>query len=443
MEHRSIHVLVEVLFFLTISFPRASADTHSLQYLYTAVTPGINFPEFTAVGLVDGEQFVYYDSNIRKMIPRTEWINKIDADDPDYWNRRTREMQSHQENLKQLLATVMQHYNHAKGVHILQWMYGCELDDDGTTRGYTQYGYDGEDFITFDLKTLTWIAPTPQAVITKHKWDADTGRNYQWKNYLEKECIEWLKKYVTYSRETLERKVRPEVLVFQKDSTYPEVVCHATGFFPKAVMISWQEDGWDTYEDVELRETLPNLDGSFQKRSILTVPAEELQKHTYTCVIQHSSLEKELVLPVSERRILNPGLLSEPLVSSTLEAEAGDTVTIWCQHNLNYRGSIFWFKHTSDSVPRLLGCKQIFTSAASYPCSYFTETERMVMAVQGRFTSLTITAVNVSDTGLYYCSSMQMDRINFSNSTSFHVKDRNKILSENLDRATGVEAEDN
>ncbi|MCI4392409.1 hypothetical protein PGIGA_G00145540, partial [Pangasianodon gigas] len=33
-------------------------------------------------------------------------------------------------------------------------------------------------------------------------------------------------------------------------------------------------------------------------RSILTVPAEELQKHTYTCVIQHSSLEKELVLPV-------------------------------------------------------------------------------------------------------------------------------------------------
>ncbi|KAK3514813.1 hypothetical protein QTP70_032436 [Hemibagrus guttatus] len=47
-----------------------------------------------------------------------------------------------------------------------------------------------------------------------------------------------------------------------------------------------------------VRETLPNQDGSFQKRSILKVPAEELQKHTYTCVIQHSSLKEELVLEV-------------------------------------------------------------------------------------------------------------------------------------------------
>ncbi|MCI4392382.1 hypothetical protein PGIGA_G00145250 [Pangasianodon gigas] len=177
-------------------------------------------------------------------------------------------------------------------------MYGCELDDDGTTRGYSQYGYDGEDFVSLDLKTKTWIAPTPQAVITKHKWDPDAGLNNNMKNYLENTCIEWLKKYVSYGRETLERKVRPEASVFQKHSPSAEVVCHATGFFPKAVVISWQKDGEEVHENVELRETLPNQDGSFQKRSILTVPAEELQKHTYTCVIQHSSLEKELVLLV-------------------------------------------------------------------------------------------------------------------------------------------------
>ncbi|XP_053085109.1 BOLA class I histocompatibility antigen, alpha chain BL3-7-like [Pangasianodon hypophthalmus] len=103
------------------------------------------------------------------------------------------------------------------------------------------------------------------------------------------------------------KQVRSEASLFQKHSPSPEVVCHATGFFPKAVMISWQKDGEEVHENVELRETLPNQDGSFQKRSILTVPAEELQKHTYTCVIQHSSLEKELVLPVSERRILRGG----------------------------------------------------------------------------------------------------------------------------------------
>ncbi|KAK3520900.1 hypothetical protein QTP86_002458, partial [Hemibagrus guttatus] len=59
----------------------------------------------------------------------------------------------------------------------------------------------------------------------------------------------------------------PTASVFQKHSPYPEVVCHATGFFPKAVNISWRKDGEDLNEDVELRETLPNQDGSFQKHS--------------------------------------------------------------------------------------------------------------------------------------------------------------------------------
>ncbi|KAI4894158.1 hypothetical protein NFI96_004515 [Prochilodus magdalenae] len=80
-----------------------------------------------------------------------------------------------------------------------------------------------------------------------------------------------------------------------KDSSSP-VVCHATGFYPKPVMISWKKNGEDLDEGVELRETLPNQDGTFQKRSILTVPPEELYKHNYTCIIQHSSLEKEIVL---------------------------------------------------------------------------------------------------------------------------------------------------
>ncbi|KAF4074737.1 hypothetical protein AMELA_G00242690 [Ameiurus melas] len=92
-------------------------------------------------------------------------------------------------------------------------------------------------------------------------------------------------------------KVRPTASVYQKHSS-PEVVCRATGFFPKTVMITWQKDGEDVHEGVKLNETLPNQDGSFQKRSILTVSAEDLQKHNYTCVIQHSSLEKEIVLEV-------------------------------------------------------------------------------------------------------------------------------------------------
>ncbi|KAK2845890.1 hypothetical protein Q7C36_010744 [Tachysurus vachellii] len=297
---------VKVLLFLMNGFLQTSADTHSLQYFYTGVTPGIHFPEFTAIVLVDGELSEYYDSNIRSIIPKTEWIKKVDADHPYYWSRETEEWQDEQEWLKHDVVTAMNHFNQTEGVHTVQLMFGCEIDD-GTSRVFSHFSYDGEDFISLDLKTKTWTAAINKVLITKKKWNPTGHTAKGCTFYLENECIDWLKKFVSYRRDTLERKVRPETSLFQKESSSPEVVCHATGFFPKAVMITWRKDGEDVHEDVELRETLPNQDGSFQKRSILKVPAEELQKHTYTCVIQHSSLEKELVLNVSERQILKGG----------------------------------------------------------------------------------------------------------------------------------------
>ncbi|XP_036418567.1 H-2 class I histocompatibility antigen, Q9 alpha chain-like [Colossoma macropomum] len=289
------------LLFLALTINLASAASHSLHYIYTAVTPGMQFPEFTTVGVVDREQCDYYDSNIRRVIPKAEWMKKIDADDPEYWNRNTQTLLSDQGTFKANLDTLMQRFNHTDGFHTFQWMYGCELDDDGTKRGYMQFGYDGEDFISLDLNTLTWPAANAKAVITKHKWES-VNWAAQVKNYLENTCIEWLQKYVGYGRSTLERKVSPEVSLFQKDSSAP-VVCHATGFFPKAVMISWQKNGEDLHEDVELRETLPNQDGTFQKRIILTVSPEELNRHNYICIIEHSSLEKEMVLQVADQRV--------------------------------------------------------------------------------------------------------------------------------------------
>ncbi|KAI4883952.1 hypothetical protein NFI96_009100, partial [Prochilodus magdalenae] len=295
-----------VLLFTVLKYRRQHREDselkHENKYLYTAVTPGTRSPEFTVVGLVDGEQFEYYDSNIRKLIPRNEWIRKIDADDPEFWKRETQISQANQEIFKDNMGTLIRRLNQTEGVHTWQLMYGCEMDDDGAVRGNRQYSYDGEDYISLDLNTVTYTAAHQKAVLTKHKWDSTRQAKFQ-TAYLLNECISWLKKYVGYGRSTLERKVLPEVSLFQKDSS--PVVCHATGFYPKAVMISWQKNGEDLFEDVELRETLPNQDGTFQRRSILTVPPEELYKHNYTCIIQHISLEKEMVLQVSERRVLS------------------------------------------------------------------------------------------------------------------------------------------
>uniref|UniRef100_A0A4W4DVY8 Ig-like domain-containing protein n=1 Tax=Electrophorus electricus TaxID=8005 RepID=A0A4W4DVY8_ELEEL len=283
--------------------------SHSPRYFYTAVTPGIHFPEFTAVGLVDGQQFMYYDSNIKKRIPKTAWIKKVDDDDPDYWNRNTEIQQRTQEIFKDNVATLMQRFNQTEGVHTVQLMYGCELDDDGTKRGSMQYSYDGEDFISLDLNTHTWTVANDKAKITKHMWDSDVGYSVWQNNYLENTCIEWLQKYVAYGRDTLQRKVPPEMALIQKDSSSP-VLCHATGFFPSEILISWQKDGEDMHENVELRQTLPNQDGTFQKGSILTASPEELDKNDYTCVVHHSGREKDLVLRMADHRFQKTGSFS-------------------------------------------------------------------------------------------------------------------------------------
>ncbi|KAF5900172.1 putative immune-type receptor 12a precursor, partial [Clarias magur] len=121
-------------------------------------------------------------------------------------------------------------------------------------------------------------------------------------------------------------------------------------------------------------------------------------------------------------------LFSETLCFLTLEAEAGDKVTIWCEHDPTVANYIFWFKHTSDSVPLRLGCKQFLKKSPAKNCYFFTESERIMMSVYDKNTSLTITAVNVSDTALYYCS--YSEEIIFSNSTSLHVKGKSINTSE-------------
>ncbi|XP_052441306.1 H-2 class I histocompatibility antigen, Q9 alpha chain isoform X2 [Carassius gibelio] len=261
-----------------------SAGTHSLRYVYTAVSGVNDFPEFTAVGLVDEGPFMYFDSKMMKAVPKTEWMRQSEG--ADYWDRETQIGISHLQSFKNNIWILKARFNQTTGVHTVQWMYGCELDTDGTKRGYMQFGYDGEDFISLDKDTLTWTAANPQAVITKHKWEADRAFLEQRKAYLENTCIEWLQKYVGYGKDTLERKVSPQVSVLKKSSSSP-VVCHATGFYPKEVTISWMKNDQEHHDDVDLGELLPNEDGTFQKTSELRVTPEELKNNQFICVVEH------------------------------------------------------------------------------------------------------------------------------------------------------------
>ncbi|KAM9447005.1 H-2 class I histocompatibility antigen, Q9 alpha chain-like isoform 1-T1 [Clarias gariepinus] len=83
-------------------------DTHTLQYLYTSNG------HFTAVGLVDGEQFVSYDRNIDKMIPKTEWVKNIEVNDTGYWDRETQHMKDQQDWFQGFVYQTKKSFNPTK-----------------------------------------------------------------------------------------------------------------------------------------------------------------------------------------------------------------------------------------------------------------------------------------------------------------------------------------
>uniref|UniRef100_A0A668AUL1 Ig-like domain-containing protein n=1 Tax=Myripristis murdjan TaxID=586833 RepID=A0A668AUL1_9TELE len=277
---------------------------HSLKYFFTGSSGVPNFPEYVSVGLVDDVQTDYYDSITQRAVPKQDWMEKVTGYLPNYWDRETQRCQNDQQVFKANIDIAKRRFNQTGGVHIVQVMYGCEWDDEtGVTNGFNQHGYDGEDFVAFDLKTKTWIAPTPQAVITKHKWDGLPGRTEGLKNYLTQICVDWLKKYVNYGRSTLLRTELPSVSLLQKTPSSP-VTCHASGFYPNKIMLFWRRDEEELHEDIDHGEILHNHDGTFQKSVDLDVSSVKPEDWgRYSCVFQLSGVEKDIVTKLDPKVI--------------------------------------------------------------------------------------------------------------------------------------------
>ncbi|KAM9323873.1 class I histocompatibility antigen, F10 alpha chain-like [Gastrophryne carolinensis] len=277
-----------------VTLSMSLSDSHSLRYYKTAVSsPGHGLPVYSSVGYVDDQEITNYNSDTRQCLPKVEWMKKVGE---DYWERNTQRGQVLESAYKRNVQTAMRRHNQTGGIHFFQAMYGCELRDDGSTAGYVQHGYDGRDFMYLDAQRGIFIPAMSEAQITTQSWNSPHVRSGEiHKNYLENECIDWLKKYISYGREDLERRVRPEVKVWAHQSDGVTTLhCLVYGFHPRAVEVTWVRNGTDHMISLEAKTILPHPDGTYRTRVSVEVPTRE--GDSYSCHVDHSSLDEVLAV---------------------------------------------------------------------------------------------------------------------------------------------------
>ncbi|NXP42879.1 HA1F protein, partial [Leiothrix lutea] len=258
---------------------------HSLRYLDVAVSePSPGIPKYMEIGFVDGIPFERYDSEWGRVEPLTQWIK--DGADPEYWERQTQISVRNQHKDARNLETLRDRYNQSWGLHTRLRVFSCDLLSDGSVRGLYRNGYDGWDFISFDLGSGRFVAADGAAEITRRRWEHEENEVERWTNYLKHICPEWLQKYVGYGQKVLERKEPPDVHVSGKEERGTLILsCHAYGFYPKTIAVNWMkgDEIWD--QETEWGGVVPNSDGTFHTWARIEALPEEREQ--YRCRVEH------------------------------------------------------------------------------------------------------------------------------------------------------------
>ncbi|KAM4641248.1 uncharacterized protein O3C94_015629 [Discoglossus pictus] len=266
---------------------------HSLHYYFTAVsTPNPELPVYSIVGYVDDMVFGRYNSKTRRAQPLNTWMKE--RVDHEHWETQTNIAQYYEERIQHDARQIHKLFNKTYGLsdgYTYQVKFACELNEDGTTDGYEEFGYNGKEFIFFDKKNAQYIPITREAQIIVPFW----GGQQRQKDFIEKDCIGWMKKYLMYGKDELESKVPPKVKVSGHQSgEVTKLHCMVYGFYPRSVDVKWVKNGIDNVYSEEAKQILPNPDGTFQIRVTVLVTPQD--KDIYTCHVDHGSLEETLIV---------------------------------------------------------------------------------------------------------------------------------------------------
>ncbi|XP_050776251.1 class I histocompatibility antigen, F10 alpha chain-like [Gopherus flavomarginatus] len=276
--------------------PAAAGGYHSLAVLVTAVTQEDGTYHFIMIARLDDVKIAYYSSDVREVRATQTWAEQ--AVGAEYLQEKTRDFWVYEEGAKGDTRRWMQLHNQTGGVHTEQVHVGCALSDQAPMDPRFQFAYDGGDFICFDNRTGTWVAAVQPAFIQKQLWETHKFWTQYVQRYLQSECLETLRSLVQHGRAVLEQQAPPMVSVSRRDDPDSSVTlsCHARGFYPRPIHVSWVWDGEDILAEKYSSGILPNDIHSYYMQSFLEISPQQEDGHRYACRVEHSSLPEPVLV---------------------------------------------------------------------------------------------------------------------------------------------------
>ncbi|NXY14804.1 HA1F protein, partial [Atrichornis clamosus] len=178
---------------------------------------------------------------------------------------------------------------------------GCDLLSNGNIHGSFQQGYNGRDFLSFELGSGSFVAAESNAQITKKLLESDGITVDELKNDLEHTCVELLQKHVRYGREPpdvhVSRKVKYGILTLS---------CQAYGFYPSTIGISWMKGDEIRDPETEWSGIVPSSDGTFHTWARIEALLEEQEQHQ--CQVEHPEKPEPGIFAWGEAGMWNVGI---------------------------------------------------------------------------------------------------------------------------------------
>ncbi|KAI4893687.1 hypothetical protein NFI96_030391, partial [Prochilodus magdalenae] len=266
---------------------------HSLYYLYTIQSKSSpdRIYDFSVVTLLDDRQIDFYNSTDGVRTPKQDWLKEMKE---SIWKTGTDKLKYDGQSLNRLLVLQIMALGHNESDgHTLQWRIGCEGGEHSDSsvsviNCINEYGYDGEDLISYKWALKKWTASVSQAKKLKEEWNLRPGdRSCE-------ACGTWLKIYSRYKTTDI-KPSSPGVHVFVKksktDSNKLTLTCLVTGFYPKDVVVRLRKFTTSLPEhQLTSSGVRPNEDGTYQLRK--SVKIKKVVTAAYSCYASHSSLNR-------------------------------------------------------------------------------------------------------------------------------------------------------